>query len=335
MPTALDIGTHSIKILSGKAGNNPVIENSALAANPTEITVPKDESQAAKLLEVIDNIFHDYKLSKTDVRLSLPEEIVSTKVINLPPLTDSELASAIDWQAEQHIPIPLNQLALEYQVLHRPPKKNKDEPMRVLLIGTRRNLVEMYTDMFFSLGIQPSILETQIFSIIRSLGFNNEDPVTMIINMGANNTQLAIVAQSEIQLAANKVGGGKLLTKSIQQAINNLTQDQAEQYKTSYGLNPEQFQGKIRDAILPALNSIGQEVNKTLRFYNNQRPNNPVTRLVLSGGSSQMPGLIEYFTQLTGAEVLLASPFVPAKGKIPESNQQAYIVAMGLMLREK
>ncbi len=332
--TAIDIGTHTIKALVGKPGKNPVINNFAYAPNPTGLSVAEDEAQANQLLEVIDSFFHDYKLPKSEIRLSLPEEVVSTKVIHLPPLTDSELAYAIDWQAEQHIPIPLNHLTLEYQVLYRPPKRDKDQAMRVLLIGTKKNVVDLYTDIFLNLGIQPAILETQVFSIIRSLGFDRRDPTTMIVHLGASNTQIIIVEQNEVQLAANKSGGGKLFTKSIQQSIQNLTKDQAEEYKKSYGLLQDQLEGKIRNAIDPAINSVAQEVNKTLRFYNNQKPDAPVTRIVLSGGTSQMPGIVEYFANITSTEVLIAAPFAPARGSAPEENQQAFLVCMGMMMRE-
>ena len=333
--TAIDIGSNQIKVLSGKAGSKPVIEKVAAVANPIKVSYPHDDSQAEKLVQTIDKIFHDHKLDKTEVRLSLPEERVSTKIINLPPLTDAELASAIDWQAEQHIPIPLNQLTLEYQVLYRPDKKVKDQPMRVMLVGSRRETVQLYTDVFTSLGIQPTVMETQIFSAIRALGFESTDPTTLMIDLGANNTQLAIIHQAELQLAVNKIGGGNLLTKAVQQGITNITEQQAEDYKKTYGLNPDQLEGKIQQAILPALNSIGQEVVKTWRYYNNNHSQQPVVRIVLTGGTAQMPGIIEYFTQLTGSEVLVASPFLPASGNIPEKDHQTFMVCMGLLMREK
>jgi type IV pilus assembly protein PilM len=331
--TAIDIGTSSIKAISGKPGKNPVINRVVEIPNTSGVSIPKDNNQAGKLLEVVSQLIHDYKLPKTDVRLSLPEEIISTKVINLPPLSDAELASAIDWQAEQHIPIPLDQLALEYQVLYRPPAKQKDQPMKVLLVGARNNIIEEYVNIFFNLGIQPTILETQIFSVMRALDFTVDDPTSIIVHMGANNIQLAVVHQTEIGLATNKKGGGELLTKAVQQVVSNLTIEQAEEYKKAYGLMTDQLQGKIRDAMLPALNPIGQEIVKTIRFYNNEQPNANISRIVLTGGLAQMPGIIEYFTQLTGIEALLAEPFATSSGTIPEENHQAFIVCCGLMMR--
>lgn len=333
--TAIDIGTYSIKAVVAKPGSKPSISRTALMRNESELGFPKDEMQAEKMLKSVDQIFHDHKLPKSDVYLSLPEEIVSTKVIYLPPLSDAELASAIDWQAEQHIPIPLNQLTLEYQVLYRPPKKATDQPMRVLLVGTRRNVAELYSDIFLSLGIQPKIMETQAFSIIRALGFEESDPTTLIVHIGADNTQLAVVDKTEIKLVTNKKGGGTILTKAIQQAVTNVTLQQAEEYKRTYGLQAEQLQGKIAQILLPALEPLTQEINKTLRYYNNDQPQSPVTRVVLTGGTAQMPGILSYFTQQTNLEVLLAAPFAGTSGEIPEENQQSFIVCNGLLMRKK
>lgn len=333
--TAIDIGTYSIKAVVAKPGKKPSISRTALIRNSSELAFPKDEMQAEKILQSVDQIFHDHKLPKTDVYLSLPEEVVSTKVIYLPPLSDAELASAIDWQAEQHIPIPLNQLSLEYEVLYRPQKKDKDQPMRVLLVGTRKNIVELYTDVFVSLGIQPKIMETQIFSIIRALGFEASDPTTLIVHLGADNTQLAIIDQTELKLATNKKGGGTILTKAIQQAVSNVTPQQAEEYKHTYGMQSEQLQGKIAQILMPALEPLVQEIVKTLRYYNNEQPQSPVTRLLLTGGTAQMPGIVSHFTQQTNLEVLLAAPFAGTEGEIPEKNQQSFVVCNGLLMINK
>lgn len=331
--TAIDLGTYSIKAIVGKTGNEPVIDKTIDVPNPTGLAFPKDEIQAEQLLKVVDQLIHDHKLPTSEIMLSLPEEIVSTKVIHLPPLSDAELASAIDWQAEQHIAIPLEQLSLEYRVLYRPSKKEKNQPMKVLLVGTRKDIVELYSEIFFSLGIQPKTMETQIFSIVRAMGFEKNDPTTLVAHLGASNTQIAVISQNEIKLATNKKGGGSLLIKTVQHAVNNITPNQAVEYLHSAGLLDDQFQGKIKEIITPALDPLAQEIVKTINFYNNEQPKDPVLRLVLTGGLAQLPGIVAFFAQLTGLEVLLAAPFATAKGNIPENGQQAFVVCTGLMMR--
>src|SRR5260221_4479712 len=113
---SIDIGSYSIKALQGKPGKTVQVSRAFETPNSLEVASASDEATAEKLTELIKNIFTDHRLATEDVHLSLPETLVSTKVISIPPLSDAELATAIQWQAEQYIPIPKDELSLEYQV---------------------------------------------------------------------------------------------------------------------------------------------------------------------------------------------------------------------------
>jgi type IV pilus assembly protein PilM len=296
--------------------------------------LPTDDATVSKLSQLIDAVFSDNDLPRTDVRLALPESIVSTKVISIPPLSDAELASAIGWQAEQHIPIPPEELSLEYQVLYRPEKK-EDAQMRVLLVGTRKRMVERFVGMFNEIGIEPAVLETQMLAIVRSLQFTPEDPTTLIAHIGSSSMNMAIVHHAELQFVISQLNGGQMLTKALETSIG-LDAAQAEQYKRSYGLDASQFQGKVKDALLPPVNLLLTEVRKSVQFFVNQNPQESVQRIVLSGGSALLPGLVQHITNELGVEVLVASPFAGAQGTIPENvNPPAMSVCMGLLQREE
>ena len=330
---ALDIGTYTIKAISGKPGKKVAIEKVVESFNTTGIVVPTDETQTEKLVETIGNLISDHKLPNSDVRLSLPESIVSTKIINMPRLSDAELASAIGWQAEQYIPIPPEELTLEYKVLYRPSKKNHNEQMRVLLVGTRKTLIEQFIMTFNYLGIEPTLLETQILSVIRSLQFETVDPTTLIVHMGANTTTLAVIHQGELAFVFNHMSGSQTLTKALQGGIG-LDAVQAEQYKRQYGLDETQFQGKVRTVLLPAVKVLTDAMQKAIRFFVNQNPTATVQRVLLSGGGIQLPNLVPHIANTLGAEVIVANPFAASTGNIPEANHAAMSVGIGLLNRE-
>ena len=330
---ALDIGTYSIKAISGDPGKKVAVKHIAEVFNTTGIAVPTDEATADKLGKVIQTILEDYNLPRGDVRVALPETVVSTKVIAIPPLTDAELASAIGWQAEQHIPIPPEELSLEYEVLYRP-TKNEKAPMRVLLVGARRRIVEHYVNMFNDLGIEPKALETHVLAIYRSLEFSEQDPTTLLAHIGASTMNLAIIHKGELQFVLSHLNGGQLLTKALEQTIG-LDATQAEQYKRTYGLDDTQFQGKVASALTPAVKVLTNEIKKAIQFFLNSHPQDAVQRVVLSGGSAMLPGLVQFVTQEVGTEVLVAAPFASATGDIPDKvNHPAMAVAMGLLARD-
>ncbi|HYD34548.1 MAG TPA: type IV pilus assembly protein PilM [Vitreimonas sp.] len=330
---ALDIGTYTIKAISGKPGNAVQVTRALEIFNPLGVNIAADEAQLEKLAKLLDTTISDNNLPRQDVRLALPETMVSTKVISLPWLSDAELASAIGWQAEQHIPIPPEELSLEYQVLFRPKKADKNVPMRVLLVGARKSLIEKYVSVFTMIGLEPTVLETHIVSVIRSLQFTVEDPTTLVVHLGASTMDMAVMHQGELSFVFTHLNGGQLLTRSLEQTIG-LTGEQAEQYKRSYGLDEAQFQGKVREAMLPAAKLLIGEMQKAIRFFINQHPTDSVQRVLLSGGSAQLVGMVQLITAELGVEVLIAAPFSQASGEIPPANHPAYSVCMGLLMRE-
>lgn len=331
--TAIDIGTYAVKVVTADPGPQPNVHRLVEVVNPYGIAMPTDDLQVEQLGELINNLIFDNKLPHTDLRLSLPEAMVSSKIISIPPLTDAELASAINWQAEQHIPIQKEDLSLQYKVLFRPEKGDTQTQMRVLLIGTRKSVVEKYINMFVAMGIEPTLLETQILSLLRSLDITAEEPPTMVLNFGATNLDVAVVFQGEIQFVFTHTGVGALLTKTLQQTLG-LDLQQAEQYKRSYGLDPNQFEGRVRNALLPTVNVLVSEIQKAQRYFVSQFPQNTLSRVVITGGSSQLPGLAEYLSQSLGAEILFAAPFASSVGEVPTENQQNFAVCTGLLARE-
>lgn len=329
---ALDIGTYTLKAIVAKPGKQPVIQKVVEGPNAMGLSVPSDDTQAEKLAQVIDAFCNDHKLPRTSVRLSLPEAVISTKVISLPWLSDAELASAIGWQAEQHIPIPPEELSLEYQVLFRPQKNDRSQQMRVLLVGTRKQMVERYVAMCSLIGIEPEVVETQALSVLRSFQLTPEDPATLIVHIGASTMDSMVVNHGELVFVVSHATGGQMLTKTLENSVG-LSADQAEEYKRTYGLDETQFQGKMRQALLSPVKALTVEMQKAVRFFASQYPGTPVSRVLISGGTAMLPGLVQEMAAQLSAEVLVAAPFAMATGEIPSVNNPAYSVCMGMLMR--
>jgi len=331
--TALDIGTHSIKIVVTKDNNGQVIQKALEVPNKLGLVVPKNDQETLQYSEMIINLFHDYKLDQTDVRLSLPEYLIANKVIEVPYLNDAELASAIGWQAEQVIPIPKNDLLLQYQVLEKPDKKTPEAKMKVLLVGSHKSLIERINNVFLNMGIEATLMETQIFSIIRALDIQTEDPETLILHMGASGNDIAVVANGTFEFVFNSKTGSSLIDSAIAQSFS-LDIKQAQEYKINYGLEANQVEGKLVQVISPIINNLIIDLQKSIRFFTQYHPEQKIKRLVLSGGPAQMKGLLEKISQTLSVEVLQIAPFTKTKGQIPKINQLSFGVCMGLIARK-
>ena len=163
---AVDIGSQTIKYLVGNTKVPPELSQAMALINTAGVVAPVDAASKEKYKEIFATIFKDSTVPKNDVRLCLPESLVSTKIVEMPLLSDAELASAVGWQAERNIPIPPDQLSLQYQVLFRPAKK-EDGQMRVLLIGVRKQLVEEIVIVLNDMGIEQGLIETTMLDLIR------------------------------------------------------------------------------------------------------------------------------------------------------------------------
>jgi len=248
-------------------------------------------------------------------------------------LTDAELASAIGWQAEQFIPIPKEELSLEYQVLFRPEKNDRDTPMRVLLIGVKRTIVEHYVSVFSLLGIEPQFLETQTVSLLRAIHSNIQDPATLVANIGFSSLDISIARAGELSFVFAHPQGGMLLTRAIENTLS-LPVQQAEEYKRTYGLDPQYFEGKVQMALIPVVKSLIDQIQKAIHYYSTQYPQESVQRVFFTGGTAHLPGLVSYAASALGIEVSVISPFSGLQGQFPETNQAAYSVCVGLLNRD-
>lgn len=331
--TALDIGSHSIKIVVAKDDKGQAINKAIEVPNKLGLVIPKNDQEVLQFSELISNLFHDYKLDQNDVRLSLPEYLVTSKVIEIPFLNDAELASAVGWQAEQNIPIPKNDLVLQYQVLQKPEKKIVNGTMKVLLVGSKKSVVEKINNIFLNIGIEATLLETQMFSVIRSLDIRGSDPETIILQMGASGNDIAVIANGMFEFVFNSKTGSSLIDNAIAQSFN-LDSKQAEEYKINYGLDQTQMEGKISQVISPIVNNLIIDLQKAMRFFSQSHPEQKIKRIVLSGGPAAMKGLMQKISQSLGVEVLQVASFAKAKGQVPDKNQLSYSVCMGLIVRK-
>lgn len=331
-----DLGSYSVKVIEGSFdGKKLYLVRAEEFTHPFGVMLPQDTEQLKQLATMVKEMWVQKKLSTSNLRASLPESVVSTKIVSTPPLTDAELASAIDWLAEQHIAIPLEQLSLEYEVLYRP-ERGKNENMRVMLIGVPKTVIGQYVNFFNFMEVEPVVLETQTVSLFRSLGAE-EMPTTLIVHMGASETNLFIVHDKEIVFVYSVPTGGRLLTRAIERTFS-LDTKQAEEYKRSYGLDAQFLEGKLLDTLNPIMNMVVGEMQKALQFFVNQYGTMTVKRILLSGGAANIPGIIPYVAGKLNAEVVVAHPFAQAvfdtKTQVPHDREASFTVAAGLVMRK-
>lgn len=334
----LDIGTSTIKAVQLDRGRGRFsLRAFGAVETPSGSLTSKAESDQIAVAQAIKELIHDAKITTPNVVAALPESQIFTRVIFLPSLTDKELASAIHWEAEQYVPIPLSEAHLVWEVLERP-KKGSGEKMEVLLVAAPRFLGEKYEKVLGLAGLKPVALETELIALARSLvGENPDTPTTLIISVGNTTTDLCIVRQGKMSFTRSISIGGAALARAIATELG-FSLSQAEEYKKSYGLLEKEAEGKIVKAIKPVFDVIVTEIKRALAFYQEQHSTDPIKRIVLCGGSAKLPGAVVYLAQSLGFEVQIGNPWerVQVGEEVREDLQEEgprYAVAVGLAMR--
>lgn len=334
----IDIGSYVIKLAETKlAGNKAEVVGLAETYNPVGQFLPADQTQFQKLAETIKQFAGEHKIKGKSVTVGMPESLAYTSVISMPYLSEAELASSIHWEAEQHIPVPIDEINLEYQILYKPAKDAVGEKMRVLLVGARKDLVERLVLLFQQAGLEIVGLETVILGAHRALySTMAAQEAVILLHMGALTTDILIANKGEIMFTYSIQTGGLAFTRAVEKGLE-LPPAQAEEYKRAYGLVPDQLEGKVRQVLMPVVNLLTAEVRKAMQFYQTAHMANPVRSMILSGGSAYLPGLPMYLAEHFGFEVVVGNPVetitVHKSVKVPVT-MAAYIPVIGLAARE-
>lgn len=340
----LDIGTSVMKTVWLSEMNGRYLLNAAsMMPSPTKGMMSESPLDEEEMAHAIKNIVLNSKIQTKYVNVALPENQVYTRVLEMPVLSDKELSSAIYWEAEQYIPIPLENVALDWKVLKRPTKEEYDTKMQVLLVGAPQILIDKYQKILEMAGLVINSVETEILAVVRVLIYpdfnasNIEIPNTLIMSIGSLSTSIAIVKNGIIVFTYSIPVGGAAMNRAIASDFG-ITLQQAEEYKKVYGVSDKNLEGKIGKASKPILMSIVSELKKALVFYNEKYKDSPIRQIILSGGSAKLPGLDLFFAQNCGIETAIANPWkILVNQDLPKDlldNSSDYAIAVGLGMRE-
>lgn len=338
-PFGIDIGVTSMKavwLLESKGK----FSLAAIAQAPTPAKGMLSESpfDQEAMAAAIKQLVVLGKITTPFVNIALPDSQVYTRVVEMPVLTDSELASAIYWEAEQYIPLPLNTVTLDWSVLERPDNPAEGGKMQVLLVGAPTMLLNKYQKILTMAGLSINIVETEILSTIRPL-LQDHTPSSIAVHIGDLNTSFAIIKNGTIVFSYSVATGGIALTRAIASDFG-VGVAQAEDYKNAYGIMQQGAGGKVGKATEPILMSIVTEIKKALSFYTEKYGSGaPIQQIVLSGADARLPGIDLFFAQNCGIETVIVNPFrqlnidtasVP-KGILDKASD--FTIAFGLSMR--
>jgi type IV pilus assembly protein PilM len=334
----LDIGSKTIKIVElDKDGAAFSLSASGIVGySGNTVDKMSDGKEIAELGAVIKKLHSEAGVSKREVVVSIPEALVFTRTIRFPLLTDAEISSAVKWEAEQYIPIPVAEAIIQHSILQRNETSTPPEVL-VLLVAAPRTVVEKFTKVVAAAGLSTTAVETELIALTRALA--PVDKTVLLIDIGATSTDIAIARGGLLSFSRSIPIAGEAFTRAVSQGLG-VTAQQAEEYKKTYGLAAKQLEGKVKGALDPVLRMIVDEVKKAINYYQTEEKGEVPSAIMLSGGTSGMPEIVTMLTTMTGMEVLVANPFAkvqvdPETAKKLAPYAPLYAVSVGLALREE
>lgn len=338
----IDIGSASLKVVELKKVNGKAkLINYGFSENLKKLQFDQVDNLnfAAK---VINKLIADSGITSNSSVSALPTFSVFSSVLNLSNVSEKELKSAVHWEAKKVIPLPLDEMILDYKKIEidkEQDKKNKksSKNIQVLLTGAPRTLVKKYIEIFKQSKINLLSLETETFSLVRSL-LGNDRSTNMIVEIGANTTDITIVDKSIPILNRSIDMGGSKITEAIAKYLE-IDRNNAEQFKydlgiSSLGSDDDDIPDLIVELIAPIVNEIKYASNLYLEKNKKQ-----TEKIILSGGSALLPNLTKYLSKVLNMNVYIGNPW--ARVSYPSDLEPLLkeigprmSVAIGLAMRE-
>lgn len=296
-----------------------------------------DEDVARAILAITD----EAKIKTKRAVFSIPDFSSFFTSFELPQMTEAELPQAVRYEARQHVPMPLSEVTLDWQVVegHFLDKQVVKTKLKILLVAVPNEVINQYKEIARLAQLELVSLEAEVFGLLRSLVDETEKRPIVLVDIGAQSTTCSIVEKRLLKTSHSFDASGNELTKIIAKSLD-ITDQEAEVMKKQYGLlAPEDNYParQIREILLPFVDMILKEVAMIMDSFSRERERE-IQKIILAGGSALLPGLKEYFFQNLKKETEIANPFAkifyPAIiENILKEMSPSYAVATGLALR--
>lgn len=292
----IDIGSKGIKIVElQKEKDRIVLKN----YGGLKLSAAKKESfqyfDKRTLLPSVKNvslairaILEEAKIETKEVIFSLPDFSTFFTSFTLPKMTAEELPDAVYFEAKKHIPIPFNEVVLDWELIGDSVNE-KEGDNKLLVMAISKTLVLEYKKIAQECGLTLLSLEAEVMGLKRAVVSKSKDNVCLV-EVGCQSTTISIVSGGFLIMSVSFDVAGKDYTYSISESLN-VDLIEAEKIKTNLGLNNKDK--KVTEAINPILKIIVGKIKQVIANF--EAKNLKISKIILVGGAVNMPGLSDYF----------------------------------------
>lgn len=338
----VDISDTSLKYVSFKPS---IFENEERELELWgDITIPsgvvtRGEVTDAKQLVAVLKEFKE--ITKAEfVRLSLPEEkayLFETTIKNNTP--QKEIQGLLEFKLEENVPIPARETFFDYSIM---PAKEGAATVDVSVVAYPRLTIQSYYEACIEAGLSPVSFEIEAQAMARAVIPRNMSGAAMLVDFGKTRTGIGIVYRGALLYTSTVDIGGEQLSQVLRKELGDKAEDELTKIKNTIGLVRGTDSSVVRDALMSTVSVVKDEVATRMQYWHLRTGSDEsrrITSVVLCGGSSNLKGLPDYFSETLGIPVVRGNVWENAfslKETVPPIKRRysfGYAGAIGLALK--
>jgi type IV pilus assembly protein PilM len=347
----LDIEAGSVAATEVKLNGSAQVVGTAIGPLEPGAFHEGEVQDAERLATALKELFAEHKLSKR-VRLGVGNQRVVVRTLRLPAIEDpKEMAAAVRFQAQEQMPMPLDQAVLEHQVVGGVPAEEGQPPqVDVIVVAARRDMVSSFVEPLRRAGLEPFGIDLSAFAMIRALGgdvesaaaegagTDGERPSMAVLYCNVGDVTNLAVARGPSCLFTRVSHAGLEATCGALAGSLGLSAEHATQWLAHVGLErpageidgEQETVAEVRRALEGSVSSLLDELRLSLDYYGSQEAAVPVDRIVLCGPGGAIPGLATRMEAGLGLPITVSRP--TALGHLDEASAARLTLPYGLAL---
>jgi type IV pilus assembly protein PilM len=315
------------------------VESYAVASLPQDAVIEKNVNDVDGVANAVRTVVAQSRTKLKNVAAAVAGSSVITKMVDMPEgLSDDDMEAQLTHEADQYIPYPLDEVAIDFEVQGRSPEM--DNQCEVLLAACRRETIDARVSAIEAAELDAKIMDVEAYAMERAFFLLQSqldldaDSTVAVVDIGATMTTLSVLNNGNTLYTREQLFGGKQLTDEIMRRYG-LPLEEAGLAKKQGGL-PDDYEPEVLE---PFKDAVVQQVARSLQFFFSSSQYNDVDQIILAGGVASMEGLEELVQDKLGTPTAVANPFanmaissrvnaVALRGDAP-----AMMIACGLALR--
>jgi type IV pilus assembly protein PilM len=299
----------------------------------------------------LKTFFRKNKLPRNCVRLGISNNRIGVRTFEISGISDpKQLTNAVRFRAQETLPIPLDEAALDYRILEERVEEDGTRVFRVLLVVAHKELVERYVAACRKAGLKLVGIDLEAFALLRALSDPTqppgEDAAVVCVSIGHDRSTLAVSDGRLCEFTRVLAWGGSALDAAIARVLD-ITPSAAVPIKHALSLGEEgeaagldaRHAEEARRAMVVELQSFARELVASLRFYQEQPKSLGIVEIMITGGAAACGGLAAELERLIGIPVSVADPLM--RVEVPRSlhvenevSTTSMAVAVGLGIED-